>query len=208
MNEEKRELEDMDKKEKKIKKSKVIKEKKAKKGKWRLTKQERITWLADDEELTSLLCEKRIIEGGYAYLVSRNERWTDVHMKALIGFHKRMCFCVDTLTCTLFEDIRANKKTMEEAEQYMKMLQGSCVGLLLPVIDIIQGIVSLDEVKPLYGSFLWMENPEEMNVFLLKNTNYQKSNKKLEKLLKDEVDESQELTEYMSSLSPDKNITE
>lgn len=151
--------------------------------------------------MTALFCEKRVIEGGYAYLVSCNERWTDIHMDALIGFHKRMCSCVETLAKNLFAEINAQEKTLEEAEQYMRMLQGSCVGLLFPVIDIIQGITSLDEVRPLYQSFEWMEDPESMHEFLLQNKNYHKANKKLERILKEDTEESSKIIEYIESLS-------
>ncbi|SHJ79114.1 hypothetical protein [Hespellia stercorisuis] len=82
----------------------------------------------------------------------------------------------------------------------MIRLQGECFGLLKPVVQIIQGAVSEEDVEQVYSVLQWTEDLSSMQSLLMQKRNCRKENKKLEKLLKEKLEENKQIEEYVQTI--------
>ena len=188
-----------------IQKLEKVEKKKNKKDSWMLTTEEIETVLEDDYNTTTILCERKLLEGGVAYLVTCNDRYTEEHLDALISFHMRVCVHIEHMIKKAFARMQSGEKTREETEAYVLLIQGKCFSVLVPVVDIIQDMSSKSEFVQICKFFGWMEKLESMDAFLKKPGDYTDAMEKLDKMLRKGIPDDKPVRKYEKKLTEREN---
>ena len=104
-------------------------------------------------------------------------------------------------TSQIFALLQAGGITREEAESRIKRMQEGCFGILLPIVDILQEMISREEAAGLYETFEWMEQPEQMADFLDRQELSPELEERMEQLLENRAESSRLIAKYEKELS-------